>query len=164
MPAPTDRPRKFRNGTISISQNQANYRSIQDMQETSPHPNENKQHSGKPEVKTRIVVRKGKSFIPIALAQSAMFYSSSKISFILCFDGSKYILEYSLSELEQILDPRTFFRVNRSTILNIATIREYHCTKFGKIIIDIVPIKQYTYQVLVSQYTAPAFKRWVEDE
>ena len=112
----------------------------------------------------RIIVRKGKSYVPVLISEVAVCYTSDKVTFVQLFSGSKYFTDYTLSDLSQLLDPSAFFRVNRRTIINIGAIREYRCISFSKIIIELIPLKQPVQQVVVSQFTAPLFKKWMQSQ
>jgi DNA-binding LytR/AlgR family response regulator len=114
--------------------------------------------------KTRIVVRKGKSFVPLLVNEIAMCYTSDKITFIQLFNGNKYFADYNLSDLMQVFDPLLFFRVNRRTIINIDAIKEYRCISFSKIVVDLIPLNRSSQQLIVSQVTAPLFKKWIHNQ
>jgi DNA-binding LytR/AlgR family response regulator len=111
--------------------------------------------------RARIVVRKGRSFVPVLIDDIALCYASYKISFIIRFNGEKYHTDYNLSELMERLDSEVFFRANRKTIINIEAVKEYRCGAHGKIVIDLLPFKDALPEVVVSQFTAPLFKEWI---
>ena len=115
-------------------------------------------------IKKRIIVRRGKSFIPVLTKDIALCYTLNKVTFVQLFNGSKYLCDNHLNDLVLVLDRSVFFRVNRSTILNIEVIREYRAIAYSKISIDILPLNQAFNNVVVSQFTAPAFRKWIESQ
>jgi DNA-binding LytR/AlgR family response regulator len=115
-------------------------------------------------IKKRIIVRRGKSFIPVLAKDIALCYTFGKVTFVQLFNGSKYLCDNHLNDLMLVLDRSVFFRVNRSTILNIEVIREYRAIAYSKISIDILPLNQAFNNVVVSQFTAPAFRKWIESQ
>src|SRR5688500_4068120 len=101
-------------------------------------------------IKKRIIVRRGKSFIPVLTRDIALCYTLNKVTFVQLFNGSKYLCDNRLNDLVLVLDRSVFFRVNRSTILNIEVIREYRAIAYSKISIDILPLNQAFNNVVVS--------------
>lgn len=73
--------------------------------------------------------------------------------------GKRYPIEPSLEKLEEIADPRSFFRINRQFIVNIESIKEmYSYSKSRvKLILD-PPIDKET---VVSTERSPIFKKWL---
>jgi two-component system, LytTR family, response regulator LytT len=72
----------------------------------------------KTEFKTRFLCHIGRKKFFIYTKDISFFCAENKIVFIICEDGSRYIVDHSIEELTTLLDPETFFRANRSVILN----------------------------------------------
>jgi len=51
------------------------------------------------------------------------FYAEEKLTYAVA-DGKAYCVDQSIAELEKRLDPGEFFRLHRSTLVNVAWIRE----------------------------------------
>lgn len=78
----------------------------------------------KPTYKDRFLVRKGDSLLPVALDQVAYFYSEHKVTWmVLRVAGHKHAVNYTLEQLEQMLDPSLFFRLNRSCFSSLGAVR-----------------------------------------
>ena len=73
--------------------------------------------------KNRFLVSVGDSFSTIETADIAFFYSEEKYVFLHLFAGKRYIINYSLDQLEPMLDERDFHRVSRSCIAHIKAVR-----------------------------------------
>ncbi|HMJ47391.1 MAG TPA: LytTR family DNA-binding domain-containing protein, partial [Ferruginibacter sp.] len=71
----------------------------------------------------KIIVRKGNAYVPVDIYSIALFLSSQKLTFAIDFIGNKYLVDKSLSDLEDSIDPYTFFRVNRQNIINVDAIK-----------------------------------------
>jgi DNA-binding LytR/AlgR family response regulator len=113
------------------------------------------------QTKERILVRKGTSNTSLPVTDIAFFYSEMKITFAVDFRDNKYYSDYKLSDLEQMLDKKLFFRANRQVLVNINAIREFRSIEFSKIELH---LKQNSYireAVIISQFTAPDFKKWI---
>ena len=73
------------------------------------------------------------------------------------------MLDYTLEQLERLLNPRQFFRANRQLLLlHLSAVRRLHPYFNGKIKLDLHP--ETTEEMQVSRDKAGAFKAWLEDE
>jgi DNA-binding LytR/AlgR family response regulator len=80
--------------------------------------------SMKPKFKERFMVRIGNHLRSIPVSEAAMFKSWEKIIYLILFDGKRYAVDFTLNELEDMLNPARFFRVNRQYILNLGSIQD----------------------------------------
>jgi len=76
--------------------------------------------------------------------------------------SKKYVSDKTLSELEEELDSTTFFRVNRQYIININYVKSFKAHEKVKLLIDIT-IPEINHSIVISQETAPAFRKWMHD-
>jgi DNA-binding LytR/AlgR family response regulator len=74
--------------------------------------------------------------------------------------GRKYLSDKNLSDLEIELDKNKFFRANRQYIVNINYIRSFKPYEKVKLQIDL-SASDINHAIIVSQETAPAFRKWV---
>jgi two-component system LytT family response regulator len=79
----------------------------------------------------RIGVRLGERTLIVALSD-VMFFSAKDKYVFLHTASKEYIIEYTLGELERLLDPNRFVRVHRSTIVSVDKIREIQSWFGGK--------------------------------
>jgi two-component system LytT family response regulator len=77
----------------------------------------------KPEYPDRIASRLGDRLWFIDLARVTHFYAEDKLTYAVS-EGKAYCVDYTIAELESKLDPKKFFRIHRSTVLNVAWIKE----------------------------------------
>jgi len=110
--------------------------------------------------KSRIVIRKGAEHIVLKVEDIVLFYTENKVVYLLDRSLVKYMYERNLSELEETLNPEMFFRVNRKYILNINFIRSYKSFEKVKLFIEFL-MPEIVHHVIISQETAPLFKRWI---
>ena len=111
-----------------------------------------------PKVKERIVARKGTEFVAITWNEIAYFFTEHKFVFVRDFTGRQYILDKTLSGLEEELDPRTFFRLNRKYLTNVSAIEKFK-SENGKIRVHLKPAVNE--DVFISKETAPLFRNWI---
>lgn len=110
-----------------------------------------------------IICKRGNSFIPVNVADLLFLHHHAGVTFATDKQGNKYIVDKSLSELEELLDNRIFFRVNRKIILSIYSIKEFQTISFGKIAIELKHTDWYRDEIIVSQVNAPLFKKWIHN-
>jgi DNA-binding LytR/AlgR family response regulator len=106
----------------------------------------------------RIVVRKGMEYLALNVEQIAYFFTEHRIVFVRGISGKQYIVDKTISELEHALAPKTFFRLNRKFISNIAAIEKFKSDN-GKIRVFLKP--PVSEEVHVSKEMAPEFRKWI---
>ena len=112
--------------------------------------------------KTRLLVKKGIENISIRINDIVIIYTENKLVYIVDKDGKKFIADKHLGELEQELDPNTFFRVNRQYIINIGFVKSYKAYEKVKLQIDLT-MPDLHHQIIVSQEMAPCFRKWISE-
>jgi DNA-binding LytR/AlgR family response regulator len=113
-----------------------------------------------PRLRSRIIVRRGAENISLKLSDVALFYSEHKVVYVVDRNGKKYMGDRNLTDLEAQLDPTQFFRANRQFIINIEYIRGFRAYERVRLQVDIA-IPESSHCVIVSQETAPLFRRWM---
>ncbi len=71
--------------------------------------------------KEHFLVKEGNHFLPIKIEDIAYIYWS-EYAFIKKSDGKSYITNYSISQIEEMLPPHLFIRINRQILTNINAI------------------------------------------
>ena len=69
--------------------------------------------------KNRFVVKVGLHIRSIPVEEIDYFFICEKSTFICTKEGKNYAIDYYLDQLEKLVDPRLFFRINRKFIINI---------------------------------------------
>ena len=109
--------------------------------------------------KKRFLVKSGDKFIPISISNVAYFSSSDKLSFLTTTENKRFMLDYTLDELENIVDPVTFFKLNRQYLVSFTSINVVHNFFNGKLKAFISP--EITDGIIVSREKAQLFKTWL---
>jgi DNA-binding LytR/AlgR family response regulator len=76
------------------------------------------------EYKTRFLVKIGQTIDTIKTDEIHHFETEESLSFLVTTKGSRYAIDYTLDQLEALLQPKDFFRINRKIILNIQSIEK----------------------------------------
>ena len=112
--------------------------------------------------RTRILVKKGVEYISLKLDEVALFYTEEKLVFAIDKSRQKYVVDKNLSALEAELDGALFFRANRKYIINIDYVKGYKPYQKVKLIVDMT-LPELNHAVIVSQETAPYFRKWIAE-
>ena len=110
--------------------------------------------------KTRFLVRQGEQLLPLPVAEAAWFLSRNETVTLVATDGRRFMLDYTLEQLEGLLDPARFFRLNRQLIAQLPAVRRLHPHFGGKLLVELHPAP--SEEILVSREKAGALKAWLE--
>lgn len=77
-----------------------------------------------PQHKLRFIVRTGEHIRSILVEEIAYFFSLEKMTYLQTKEGRKFIIDYPLDRLEEMVDPKCFFRINRKYLVSIASIQD----------------------------------------
>ncbi|HEX6914199.1 MAG TPA: LytTR family DNA-binding domain-containing protein [Chitinophagaceae bacterium] len=116
----------------------------------------------KAEYKERFVVRYGEHMKTIQVADIAYFYTENRISFSVLKDGKRYAVDHNMDQLEQLLDPRQFFRINRQFIIGYHSITEMLSYSKSRVLVKLQPPAKE--ETIVSAERSAAFKAWLAGE
>lgn len=108
--------------------------------------------------KKHLLVTKDDNLIPIK-TEEICYIKREEYVRVFLFDGSNYALSHNLVEMESMLDPRMFFRLNRQYIANINSILRISNFFNYKLTVKLKGCKDI---VVVSKERATEFKKWIE--
>lgn len=107
----------------------------------------------------RILVKMGQAIKLIDLDQVAYFYSRDKISFAVLPGNKRYPLDQSLDQIEQMVDPAHYFRINRQFIVKMESIEEMVAYSKSRVKLKLNPPTEE--DAVVSKERSPEFKKWL---
>jgi DNA-binding LytR/AlgR family response regulator len=114
------------------------------------------------EYKKRFVVRYGEHIKTINIEDVAYFYTEDKVNFLCTKEGRRFVIDFNLDSLEDTLDPKTFFRINRQYIISIHSIGEMLAYTKSRVLIKLLPPAKH--ETIVSTERSADFKLWLGDE
>lgn len=114
----------------------------------------------KKDVKQRFLVKIGDQFKHIASHEIAYFFADRNTIYLVTKEGKKYIIDYRLDELENVLDTNSFFRITRSYIVNIEAITKVHKYFNSRLLVEVNPPVEE--QLLVSRVKVDEFLNWMD--
>lgn len=109
--------------------------------------------------KERFLINKGDELIVIPTTDIAYFYKENN-TYIVLTNGEKHPINFTLDELNTLIDPAKFYRVNRQMIANINAISKITLWFKGKLKLRLSP--EYDGAVLISREKASNFKAWMD--
>lgn len=108
----------------------------------------------------RLIVKYGSHIKAIPLAEVACFFVEERVVMLTTFEKRTLAADQNLEQLEGILDPTQFFRINRKVIVNVNAIKNMQTYSRSRVLLELEPdVKT---DLVVSTERAAAFKKWLE--
>ncbi|UKT65929.1 LytR/AlgR family response regulator transcription factor [Pedobacter mucosus] len=110
--------------------------------------------------KNRFLISKGENYHYIETTNIAHFYSEDRVVFLHTFQDKRYIINYTLDQLERQLDSRLFFRVSRNCIGNVKAIE--NVSRYFNSRLKLFFSPECPHEVLVSRVRVTDFLKWMD--
>jgi two-component system response regulator LytT len=107
-----------------------------------------------------ILVHYREKIIPVKVADICFVHAASGAVSLHTLDKQQYLVQYTIDQLETMLNPETFFRANRQYIINrnmVQNIEHYFNRRL--IVKTLCPVPE---KIVVSRLKAQEFLRWME--
>ncbi len=111
--------------------------------------------------KTRFFVKAGEHCKSFPVTEIRYFTIIERASFMISSDGNHYGLDYSLDQLQKLLNPLMFFRINRTNIININYVKDMVTFSASRLKIMMKDEKDNP-ELVVSRDKVAAFKEWLD--
>ncbi|MBN9298056.1 MAG: response regulator transcription factor [Filimonas sp.] len=109
--------------------------------------------------KKRFLAKRGTRLYPICITEVAYFYTKDRIHWLKTNDNNDFMIENNMDELEGMIDPEDFFRVNRQFIIQYNSIDKVHAWFDGKLKLSVKPAA--SEDIIISRLRAGEFKKWL---
>ena len=113
------------------------------------------------EYKKRFTVKTGEKIVIIPVEEIAYCYSKDKSTYAVNKNGSQRLLDYSLDTMQEMLDPKHFFRISRSYIVSINAIENISKYLSTRLKLQLVPHTDD--EVVVSRSRTSDFLEWLDN-
>ncbi len=110
--------------------------------------------------KERFLVKTGHKLLPVKVEDIAWFKAVDRLVWLYTAEGKKYIVNYTLGDLEGLLDPQRFIRLNRQYLASHGAIAELHPYFKGQVMVRLRP--KTDDEIVVSRGQTPVLKAWLE--
>ncbi len=110
--------------------------------------------------KSRFIVKVGDKIKSVPVDEILVFYSQEKASFIRTSDGHNYCIDYALDQLEPMLDPEIYFRINRKYLVKIDACTNILAWTNSRLRLKIDGIEDS--EIIVARERVQDFKNWLD--
>jgi len=112
------------------------------------------------EYKHRFMVKVGNQYNSINVNDIAYFKSDEGIVILHTLKKQRFPIEYTVDQLEHILNPLDFFRINRKFMVSVKAVQEIHTYFNSRLLLKLIPEEKE--QVIVSRERTSNFKKWLD--
>lgn len=113
-----------------------------------------------PVFRKRFLLPRANGYKTLTVGEIGYIFTEQKITNLVTRDGNSEILGQTLDELEDELDPDTFFRANRQFIIHIDNVGMIQNDINGKL--KVVLKSDNAIEIIVSREKAPLLKKWID--
>lgn len=111
--------------------------------------------------KKQFVVKVGEHLKVIPIEQVSYFFSLEKATFVQTRENRRFVLDQTLEQLEKLLDPQQFFRLNRAYLVHHGAIQDIIHYTNSRLKTTLAPASPEG-DVLVSRERVSAFRAWLD--
>lgn len=112
------------------------------------------------EYKSRFIARVGDQIRHLGIDEISWFYAEDNVVFLITRTNHRYIIDYTLDQIMELIDPAVFTRLNRSVIAHISGIGKVSRYFNGRLLVEMIPASpEPTY---VSRAKAQSFIEWLD--
>jgi DNA-binding LytR/AlgR family response regulator len=110
--------------------------------------------------KERFVIKVGEHLKSLEVKEILFFFSLEKTTFAQTKDGRKHILDFTLDQLEGLLDPTHYFKINRKYIVSMSSIQDMinHTNSRIRLVLKTSDDAD----VIVARERVQEFKEWLD--
>jgi len=110
--------------------------------------------------KNRFVVKTGDHLNFVPVAEIDCFFSRDKASYLYRSDKRQMLVDYSLDQVEEMVDPQQFFRVSRKFIVQLESIKDVIAYSNSRL--KIILKNGEPEEIVVSREKVGDFKDWLD--
>lgn len=107
----------------------------------------------------RFSVSYGQKIKSFEVSEIAYFYSKVGVTYAVLNDSKHYPVDYSLDNLQNEMNPKDFFRINRQYLIKHGSIRQVHVFPKSHLKLELAP--KPSEDIFVSIDKVTAFKKWL---
>jgi two-component system LytT family response regulator len=110
--------------------------------------------------KSRFVIKVGAHLKSVAISDALYFYSQDKVTFIKTTDARSYVIDYTLEQVQSMVDPQIFFRIGRKYLVKIDAIEDIVSYTNSRLLLQLTHLKER--DAIVSREKVNDFKQWLD--
>lgn len=109
----------------------------------------------------RFSISVGSKIKMFEVSEIAYFFALGKGIYLRTFQGNSYNVDFTLDKLEEMINPKLFFRINRKYIVNIKSISNMVAYSRSRVKLELKPKADDELDAVVSIDRSAEFKRWL---
>jgi DNA-binding LytR/AlgR family response regulator len=113
-----------------------------------------------PPFRKRFLIKIGQQLTYLNTGDIRYFYSDEGIVYAKTHTGKKHMIDFTLDQLEDMVDPVDYFRINRKIILQVDAIDKIHPYFNSRLKLELKPDTDL--EVIVSRDRVSNFKKWLD--
>jgi DNA-binding LytR/AlgR family response regulator len=110
--------------------------------------------------KSRFMIKVGEHLKTIETSQILYFFSQEKTTFCFTTENRSLILDYTLEQLEDMVDPAQFFRINRKYLLSAKAIADIISYTNSRLRLKVTGSEDD--EIIVARERVQDFKDWLD--
>jgi len=130
------------------------------LRETEMYVSHFKVNQSQSNFKQRFLVQSGEKLIPVSSKNVAYFYAEDRWTYLITHSNHRFLVDHTLRELEAMMHPHEFFRVNRSYLVSENAIISLAPYLKGQLRVKLTPVVEE--KVIVSRAKTPMLKEWLD--
>jgi two-component system, LytTR family, response regulator LytT len=111
------------------------------------------------EYRKRFLVKQAQKLVSIEVDDIAYFYSDGRLNFFKTRDNRKFVVDYTMDELSDMLDPEKYFRISRAFYVSVESVDQIHDYFGNRLLLNLTPTVDK--EALVSREKVMDFKKWM---
>src|SRR5215213_11310010 len=111
------------------------------------------------EFRKRFLVKHGQKLVSVEIDEIAYFFSDGRLNFFKTYDNRKFVVDYTMDELEDMLDPERYFRISRAFYIAVDSVDQIHDYFGNRLILHLKPDSEK--EAIVSREKVSDFKNWL---
>ena len=111
------------------------------------------------EFRKRFLVKHGQKLVSIETDDIAYFFSDGRLNFFKTNDNRKFVVDYTMDELSEMLDPDKYFRISRSYYISVNSVDQIHDYFGNRLLLHLKPASEK--EAIVSREKVSDFKDWL---
>lgn len=110
--------------------------------------------------KERFVVKIGEHIHTVPTAETAYFFSQEKATYLQTVEKNRFIIDYTLEQVEQLVDPKRFYRINRKYLISLDAVKDI--VTYSNSRLRIILNQSEEMDAIVSRDKVQDFKKWLD--
>jgi len=111
------------------------------------------------EYRKRFLVKHAQKLVSVEIEEIAYFFSDGRLNFFKTYDNKKFVVDYTMDELEEMLDPDRYFRISRSFYVAVDSVDQIHEYFGNRLLLHLKPAVDK--EAIISREKVTEFKKWM---